>query len=426
MRALRGSLLPLLVCACLGPPLVRAEEQPQAPFEYVWARAYEVMPETYNQEGGYFSLCEGLDGRIYIGTCKHNVNAYLVQFDPQTEQQRIALDANEACTLSAVGFAAQAKIHTRNFVAASGAIYVGTMQDYADAGDASQYPGGYVLRYDPQTDRAECLGMPCPGEGIADVAADEARGLVYVITAGKWRWMVADLRTRRYREIGPPLAPFSATVVDGRGRANALTAKLELAQHDPDAGKTTVRPITVHGTRLSPGDAAPVPTWRIDPDGHRTWMILLNDPTLIEIELSGEAPAAQATSHGKMIEGRNPDSRCALGIGPDGRIYAVVRIDNETGFGGGFLHHLVRFDPQTGRAEDLGVIAVQNPDYFDFGPGPDGRPKPWAHGFQTLPDGTLTPLHAHMAMIVARDGTIYVTVLSPFTLLRIPQLAGVR
>jgi hypothetical protein len=36
-----------------------------------------------------------------------------------------------------------------------------------------------------------------------------------------------------------------------------------------------------------------------------------------------------------------------------------------------------------------------------------------------LPDGTLTPLHVVLAMIVTQDGTIYATTLYPFTLMRI-------
>jgi hypothetical protein len=71
---------------------------------------------------------------------------------------------------------------------------------------------------------------------------------------------------------------------------------------------------------------------------------------------------------------------------------------------------------------DLGVLAVKNPDFFDFkGPparNPDGSERP-RHGFHELPDGTLTPLHVILALIVARDGTVYATTIYPFTLLRI-------
>jgi hypothetical protein len=64
--------------------------------------------------------------------------------------------------------------------------------------------------------------------------------------------------------------------------------------------------------------------------------------------------------------------------------------------------------------DDLGVLAVKNPDYYDF-----AAKKPWSGGFHRLPDSTLTPLHAHMALLVAKDGSVYVTVLAPFTLLKI-------
>ena len=35
-----------------------------------------------NQGSGYFSIVEGKNGRLYIGTAKYGVNAYLVEFDP--------------------------------------------------------------------------------------------------------------------------------------------------------------------------------------------------------------------------------------------------------------------------------------------------------------------------------------------------------
>jgi len=43
-----------------------------------------------------------------------------------------------------------------------------------------------------------------------------------------------------------------------------------------------------------------------------------------------------------------------------------------------------------------------------------------------LPDGTLTPLHVIMAMIVARNGTIYATTIYPFTLLKIETVKALK
>jgi hypothetical protein len=181
----------------------------------------------------------------------------------------------------------------------------------------------------------------------------------------------------------------------------------------------TVRPITIAGRRWTRRDANAIPTWQLDPDGRHAWLILMNDPTLLRLDLSSSQPMVTAESHGLMLAGKNPDSRCALTLHPDGRIYALVRIDNTTGFGSGYLHHLVRYDPAGQQHQNLGVLKVSNPDYFDWSPDRNGKPKPHTHGFHRLPDGTLTPLHAHMALLAARDGTLYATVIYPFTLLKI-------
>src|SRR4029079_16118065 len=128
-------------------------------------------------------------------------------------------------------------------------------------------------------------------------------------------------------------------------------------------------------------------------------------------------------------KGEHPDSRGSISIGPDGRVCSAIRIDNATGFGKGYLHHLVRYDPQTQAMSDLGVFTVRNPGFFDFNgaqaKNPDGslRPRP---GFHTLPDGTLTPLHVIMAMIVARNGTIFATTIYPFTLLKVETVKAIK
>src|SRR5581483_3297072 len=177
--------------------------QPRAPFPYVRAKAFHIPPETTTEESGYFSLCEGRNGKIYVGTAAYGRNSYLVEFDPATERMRIVLDTHQLVGQTTTGYAAQAKLHTRNFVGPSGKIYVGSKQGYPSPAERKAkergepipvYRGGYVMTYDPATDRAENLGMPLPltearqaagmteGEGVIDVTADEGRGLLYVVT----------------------------------------------------------------------------------------------------------------------------------------------------------------------------------------------------------------------------------------------------
>ncbi|MDB6173876.1 MAG: hypothetical protein JWL59_3187 [Chthoniobacteraceae bacterium] len=386
---------------------------------YVPATAFYIMPETTSEESGYFSLSESLDGAIHIGTAKYNHNAFLVEFDPKTGKQQIVLDTNKTCGLSASGYAAQAKLHTRNFVGPSGRVYVGSKQGYRAKDDTSDYPGGYVMVYDPRSGHSENLGMPLPGQGIIDVVADESRDRIYAVTCEEQHWMIGKLAGTSWKELGPLLTPFATTLVDSRGVASSITKEFELAQYDPATERITSRPIMVGGQRWTRADNNAIPIWQLDPDGRHAWLTLMNDPTLLCIDLQSAGEHANAENCGRFIEGKNPDCRSALTIHPDGRIYALVRIDNTTGFGTGYLHHLVRYDPVARKHEDLGVLKVRNPDYFDWTPGPDGKAKPWTHGFHRLPDGTLTPLHAHLALLAARDGTLYATVLYPFTLLKI-------
>jgi hypothetical protein len=189
-----GAILPSAVEAQSAQPKT-------APFPYVQAKAFHIPPETTIEESGYFSLCEGRNGKIYVGTAAYGRNAYLVEFDPATEKMRIVLDVHKlvGLPLTATGYAAQAKLHTRNFVGPSGKIYVGSKQGYPNAAENAAlkrgekipvYRGGYVIVYDPATDASENLGMPMPfddqliaagkkeGEGVIDVTADEHRGLI--------------------------------------------------------------------------------------------------------------------------------------------------------------------------------------------------------------------------------------------------------
>jgi hypothetical protein len=451
------TVLPILAGAAvllLGSRAIRAAEPPMtadkpAALKYLWAKAYHIPPETTTEESGYFSLCEGKNGRIYIGTAAYGRDSYLVEFNPATEKMRIVLDTHKlvGLPLKPTGYAAQSKIHTRNFVGPSGKIYVGSKQGYPTArekatGKIATYRGGYVMTYDPATGKAVNLGRPLPlgdrrlpkdakeGEGVIDVVADEGRGLIYVITCEHQHWMLYNTKhpEKGYRDLGPVLRDQPNTLIDKQGRATAITKDYRVARYDPATDRATVDELLADGKpfREVVGPKAVHPDWRLAADGRTAYLQLLNDLRMFQVDLGGAAgKPVQARSLGKRVEGKHPDSRGSISIGPDGRVYSAVRIDNETGFGKGYLHHLVRYDPRVRQMTDLGVIAVKNPKFFDFkGPqakNPNGSLRP-RHGFHTLPDGTLTPLHVIMAMIVAHDGTLYATTIYPFTLLRIPAV----
>ncbi len=420
------------------------------------ARAWHILPETHNQESGYSSLCEGANGAIYVGTAKYGVNAYLVEFDPKTQKQRIVIDTHKVCGLTATGYAAQAKIHTENFVGPSGKIYVGSKQGYPSKEEKQQqirYPGGYVMTYDPATGKAENLGRPYPekgkaeeGLGVIDVVADETRGLLYVVTCETQHWMVYNTATRQYIEPDSDLRlhPGATTLVDSRGIASAIALeetdqpandkgikpqRFCLAQYDPRTGKVTTRDLLLEGSPwLKTKGMWDSPQWTLAPDGRTAWLAVLSDTVLYSIDLfsSGSAVAVRKRgeffSHDRNVRlGEGIDIRSGLTFHPDGKIYAVSKVSIPRGKGRVRVSHLLRFDPATGKGENLGAIGVSNPEFYNsIALDADGKKKRWHMGFTEMPDGTLVGLY-NLGLRATRDGTLYATQLYPFALLQFEQ-----
>src|SRR5215831_1465729 len=98
----------LVVSACPGATPAAAP--------WLLGHAYKIPSQYTNQESGYFSIVEGKNGRLYIGAAKYGVDAFLIEFDPKTSAMNLVLDVHKVIGSNATGFAAQAKLHTRNNV----------------------------------------------------------------------------------------------------------------------------------------------------------------------------------------------------------------------------------------------------------------------------------------------------------------------
>lgn len=432
-----GLALALLSGSCTSRAENAAKAPSEPPFNYVWAKGYHVLPGTHNNESGYFSLVEGKVGKLYVGTAKYGENSFLVELDPKTGKQQIVIDTNKVTGTNGRGYAAQSKIHTKNFVGPSGKVYVGSKEGYPSgpekkANDVSPYPGGYVMTYDPATGKAENLGMPYPGQGINDVVADEGRGLIYVITCEDQYWMVYDTNAavKRFRWLGPELFPYASTIVDAKGRANSITKDYKMARWDPATNALTEQPIQIDGASLEiKGDRGGwIPSWHVADDGKTAYLIRMSYSELYKLDLTGDIDKpVKGTMVGKLVDYPDSDCRSGLGVGPDGKVYAVVAVKNREQWGKNYQYnHLTSYDPGTGKFQDLGAIVMRDKNFFDFSPtvGPDGKttPKPFSHGFETMPDGNMAAQYQHLGSIVARDGSVYVLFLYPYTVAHIePQ-----
>ena len=182
-------LFSAVLCTLIVPDENRAAESPQR--KWVQATAYAVPKQTAPEGEGYFSIVEGHNRRLYIGTHANGVNSWLVEFDPgaDKDEMRIVVDVHKEIGTDLKGFGAQAKIHTRNNVGKkTGRIYFGSKQGYPSKTEKREdYPGGYPMVYDPQTDQTRVYPIPVLHQGINSIAPDESRGLAYISTP---RWIL--------------------------------------------------------------------------------------------------------------------------------------------------------------------------------------------------------------------------------------------
>jgi len=442
----------MLPFVALFMPFALAGEQPPAELgadRWLPATAYAIPKETAPEGEGYFSIIEGHNGRLYIGTHANGQNAWLVEFDPQTGKMSSVVDAQKAIGTAAKGFAAQAKIHTRNNVGASGKIYFGTKQGYPDKDEKwTDYPGGYPMVYDPKTARTRVYSIPIPHQGISGITPDESRGVAYISTCSDHRpgphesahFLVLDLERGTYRDLMDTEHIYAFIVVDHRHRAYHPLRGGDIARYDPSTGKVDRLKQTIDGkpptadSHLADSEGHPL-NWDISPDGKTLYCVPMSTNQLYAYDLtSGEPgassrrgePGASATgdtlpgrSLGPLVPGAKSIDCRAMGVGPTGDVWAAVTVPSPLGIN---LAHLVSYHPGDKAPRDRGPVSIKNPNYTDF-TDKAGKPLPGHGGVFKTPGGVTTTRHVLLGICQTRDGAVNILALQPYTVLRIgPEL----
>ena len=406
-------------------------QQAEAPRYWIWSTAYRIPAETTSEESGYFSLVEGHNSKLYIGTAKYGDNAYLVEFDPATEKMKVVLDAEHEIGVDRKGFAAQAKFHTRNNVGRSGKIYLGTKQGYikdTDKETLTDYLGGYPMVFDPATGQTKVYDIPIPHQGIISVTPDESRQLAYISTCSDERpiesshFLVLDLKTGKYRDLLDCRHVYAFIVLDHRGRAYHPILGGKIGRYDPDQQKFEQLEQTIDGhaprpeTHLSAANSHPI-NWEVSPDRKTLYAVAMSHNGLFSYDLTENGPTLSGRSIGPLVKGAtNTDCR-AMCVGPDGTVWAGVMA---TFPGQPQLPRLVSYRPGDPSPTDHGPIAISNPDYADFkGDNQHGVHRPF--------EDELVSRFVVMGITAAQNGTVYLTTLYPFTMhaVKPPRVAGI-
>lgn len=420
----------LFACGCAQSLLCTAFAADFPKRTWLPGTAFVIPKETATEGEGYFSIIVGHNGRVYIGTHANAVNSWLVEFDPASKQMKIVTDAHQVIGKDLRGFGAQAKIHTRNNVGASGKIYFGTKQGYPTPKEKREdYPGGYPMVYDPRTGETKVYPIPVPHQGINSIAPDESRGVAYISTCSDHRpgpgenaiFLILDLKTGKYRELMDTEYFYGFIVVDYLGRAYHPILGGDIARYDPRTNKLERLKQTVDGhpptaeSHLALANPDPL-NWDLSPDGKTLYCVPMSANRLYSYDLTRPGNTLQAQFRGELVpHAKGTDCR-GLCVGPRGDVWATV---TESGVPEGIsLNHLVRYRPGDKHPHDFGPVKFTNPHYTDF-KDKFGKDLPYHGGIVTLPDGTMTSKHVTLGIAEDQRGAVYMLILQPFTVLRV-------
>ena len=201
-----------------------------------------------------WSLIEGPDEKVYAAACcEHGSGgtAFVVRYDPRTEQLEYLLDIAELVGEPPTnGRAGQCKIHYSMVIDDEGIMYAAThlsgpaldqvsYSPWSTFNDpARSFVGARMFAYDTRSEQVLWRETLIPWEGCRCLALDPAGGRLYAVGYPRDHFYVFDLRTRRCRDLGRigSVNP-QAIWLDRRGRAYTTDDYGKLLVFDPQAGE---------------------------------------------------------------------------------------------------------------------------------------------------------------------------------------------
>ena len=343
------------------------------PQERMRVRVLDKLPE----HDTIWDLCMAPDDTLYIGACLENFgggSAWLCTYRADTDKIEYLVDMSVLtgeCVDS--GRPTQGKIHFSLNYDENGLIYGAThcttapmgekmwspFTNYADS--IRSFTGAHLFVYDPKTREAKCLGIPMPREGIRVMVLDAKRRVFHGTSFPKNHYFIYDLNTMECRDLGRVGNSHQVAMVmdnDGNGyvtdnfghlvRCKAETYELEyLGVQTPVTHRNgeqnyswqmVVEPKTgmIYGINMEECNTL----WRYDPKTNR---------------MEDLGPTYGFVNHGPYGY-TSADMAGGLVFGMDGFLYYDAK-ENDTPQGS--VHHLIRYDTNTGDQTELGVIVSE-------------------------------------------------------------------
>ncbi len=166
-----------------------------------------VLVEAYDYPGRDPVMWDGLyaasDGKVYSGLITEGVSAHFYVFNPATKENRMIADMAEFFGERGKGIRTSGKLHNKPVEDNDGNIYFVSMCDGGgpNAFDYTSWKGGHWIKYDPDKDEPENLGLVDQGIGLYPLTIDKNNGYLFGIgfTGYFYRF---DLKTHETKNLG--------------------------------------------------------------------------------------------------------------------------------------------------------------------------------------------------------------------------------
>ena len=357
---------------------------------------HRVFPGLHEMDGNWAALYAASDGKVYAGLAYHGGDGHLVYYDSKAGSMHDVGNLTELCGESQVRRGPQSKIHAKFGEGKDGRVYFGTHAgfwwNYARFATKEGYPGAHWMAFDPKTGRVEDFGLGARNEGINTGAYDPLFNRIYGLTHPRGHFVYFDVATRRSIDKGRVnnFESICRTLgIDDEGNVYGSFGQGEVFRYNPrtdDIEELPVRlPIRAKGISLGRDYLKSETAWRTVVWDRQTrqfygveesaTILFSFNPRTNEVRRLGQL------SIPSLDESRDiPYATLSLALGRDRKLYygAAGREFDYSGSAGAATSHLITWDLDSGRREDLGEMLLA-----------DGRRVLGTNAAETGPDGTI-------------------------------------
>jgi hypothetical protein len=341
---------------------------------------HRVFPGLHEMDGNWAALFAGSDGKVYAGLANHGGGGHLVYFDSKTDTMHDIGNLTELCGEASLKRGPQSKVHAKFGEGKDGRIYFGTHAglwwDYARFATKEGYPGAHWMAFDPKTGRVEDFGLGVPNEGVNTGAYDPLFNRIYGLTHPRAHFVYYDVAKRKAVDLGRINNNESicrTLGIDDEGYVYGSFGLGRIFRFDPrtdEIRELSARiPIREKGISLGRDYDKSETAWRTVVWDQQTRQFYgIDESATILFSFNpragkdGEIRRLGQLSIPSFDDRRDiPYATLSLTLGHDRKLYygAAGREFDYAGSAGVATSHLIRYDLNSGKREDLGEMLLE-------------------------------------------------------------------